>query len=568
MLPKPESCRTCRGWGWGPMGFVPPAGSGDRGVLVVCEAAGEQEAALGMPLVGKAGQQFQTLIERAGYKRDDFRLANVLSCRPPDNRISPAWADEVARSCAPNLDAEIERFRPKAILACGDYALRRLLPEVDQTITKARGYAYWSERYAVWIVPTYHPSFIMRGNFPLSIVWITDCQKAVMIAREGYAFDEVSYLMDPTPRDALAWVEGFEREGEILSFDIETPGKADEDEDELEQDRQDYMILRVSFAYKPLHAMSIPATGPYVGIIERLLSSKVDKLVWNAPFDIPRLHVSGYTINGAVHDGMIAWHILHSDLRKGLGFVGSLLLYGQPAWKHLAAKEAAYYNAVDADAALRCFLKTIDLLKETDLWRVYEEDVLRLDPVLAHMTAKGMPIDQVVREEMAKELAALEADYLSQMQGVIPESVSKLKVYKREPKETAGLEQVEVIDTVRRCPGCGLENPTKPHFKVYKKKENPCGGLEPEETEGVVTRWARRIPFVPSLAQLTTYQAALGRQVPLQGRGKERKPTMDNKAIEALRAKHPEDQLYPLVLSYREVDKIGGTYIGRWEDVD
>ena len=56
-------------------------------------------------------------------------------------------------------------------------------------------------------------------------------------------------------------------------------------------------------------------------------------------------------MNGPIHDGMVMWHLLNSDLRKGLGFVATFYCKGLPRWKHLAATEPAQYNAVDAYAA-------------------------------------------------------------------------------------------------------------------------------------------------------------------------------------------------------------------------
>jgi DNA polymerase I-like protein with 3'-5' exonuclease and polymerase domains len=78
-------------------------------------------------------------------------------------------------------------------------------------------------------------------------------------------------------------------------------------------------------------------------------------------------------------------------------------------------------------------------------------------------------------------------------------------------------------------------------------------------------QYYRLAPFKPSRDQLIRYQGVMGRIVPMTKDKKtgKMKPTMDEKAIEQLSAKHPEDPLYPLVLLYREIDKIAGTYVGR-----
>src|SRR3990167_3331602 len=86
---KPESCKTCVGWSWGCNGYVPASGTGENGVLVVAEAAGEHEQKEGMPLVGKAGYYLWQNLARIGIEREGFRIHNVLSINPNPRKILP-----------------------------------------------------------------------------------------------------------------------------------------------------------------------------------------------------------------------------------------------------------------------------------------------------------------------------------------------------------------------------------------------------------------------------------------------------------------------------------------------
>jgi hypothetical protein len=101
---------------------------------------------------------------------------------------------------------------------------------------------------------------------------------------------------------------------------------------------------------------------------------------------------------------MIAWHILHTDLPKRLGFVATFTCPWQPAWKHLSGSRPAYYNAVDADVEWRSMDFIEQELKRTGLWNVYDRDVLQLEPILVHMSEKGMPVDLEVRYDRAVKL--------------------------------------------------------------------------------------------------------------------------------------------------------------------
>jgi len=132
-------------------------GTGRSRLMFVGEAPGADEDATGVPFVGRAGQLLTKMIEAGmGLSRSDVYIANVLKCRPPGNR-NPEPA-EIA-SCRPYLDAQIALVRPSVLVALGKFAAQFLL-ETEEPISRLRG--RWGDRHGIPVMPTYHPSFLLR----------------------------------------------------------------------------------------------------------------------------------------------------------------------------------------------------------------------------------------------------------------------------------------------------------------------------------------------------------------------------------------------------------------------
>ncbi|MFN7987475.1 MAG: uracil-DNA glycosylase [Thermoanaerobaculia bacterium] len=132
-------------------------GTGRSRLMFVGEAPGADEDATGVPFVGRAGQLLTKMIEAGmGLSRKDVYIANVLKCRPPGNRNPEP--DEIA-SCRAYLDAQIGFVKPTILVALGKFAAQFLL-ETEEPITRLRG--RWGTRQGIPVMPTYHPSFLLR----------------------------------------------------------------------------------------------------------------------------------------------------------------------------------------------------------------------------------------------------------------------------------------------------------------------------------------------------------------------------------------------------------------------
>ena len=141
-------------------------------IMFVGEAPGADEDTQGVPFVGRAGQLLTKMIEAMGLSRDEVYIANVLKCRPPNNR--DPQPDEVA-SCEPFLFQQIASIQPKVIVALGAFAARTLLKTQDP-ISRLRGRVF--EYRGSSLIPTFHPSFLLRSPGYKREAW-DDLKKAL-----------------------------------------------------------------------------------------------------------------------------------------------------------------------------------------------------------------------------------------------------------------------------------------------------------------------------------------------------------------------------------------------------
>jgi DNA polymerase len=147
-------------------------GSPRAEIMFVGEAPGHDEDMQGEPFVGRAGELLTKIITAMGYKREDVYIANVLKCRPPQNRTP--LPDEIS-NCLPYLLSQIELIQPKIIVALGATAVRSLL-DVHLGITKMRG--HWYTFRDIPIMPTFHPAYLLRNPPAKKEVW--EDMKAVL----------------------------------------------------------------------------------------------------------------------------------------------------------------------------------------------------------------------------------------------------------------------------------------------------------------------------------------------------------------------------------------------------
>ena len=158
-------CTRCKLHTLGRRQIVFGVGNPDADLMFVGEAPGADEDVQGIPFVGRAGQLLTKIIEAIGLQRDDVYIANVIKCRPPQNR-NPEQ-DEVD-TCEPFLFQQIDLIRPKVIVALGTFAARALLRTLDP-ISRLRGRVY--DYRGAKLIPTFHPAYLLRNPSSKREVW-------------------------------------------------------------------------------------------------------------------------------------------------------------------------------------------------------------------------------------------------------------------------------------------------------------------------------------------------------------------------------------------------------------
>ena len=135
-------------------------GSRTADLVFVGEGPGAEEDRQGIPFVGRAGQLLTKLIEGIGMTRDDVYIANVVKCRPPGNRDPQPGEIE---SCRPYLEAQLDLLEPLVLVTLGNFATKLLLDTKDG-ITKLRGQEFTYRDGESVLIPTLHPSAVLRNG--------------------------------------------------------------------------------------------------------------------------------------------------------------------------------------------------------------------------------------------------------------------------------------------------------------------------------------------------------------------------------------------------------------------
>lgn len=134
-------------------------------LMFVGEGPGADEDEQGLPFVGRAGQLLTKMIHAMGYQRKDVYIGNIVKCRPPNNRNPEPVEIE---TCFPFLKKQIEIISPKVIVCLGKFAAQMLL-ETQIPISRLRG--KFQDKNGIAIMPTFHPSYLLRSPEMKKYVW-------------------------------------------------------------------------------------------------------------------------------------------------------------------------------------------------------------------------------------------------------------------------------------------------------------------------------------------------------------------------------------------------------------
>jgi len=171
-------CQRCK-LSAGRTNIVFGEGKADAKLMFIGEAPGKEEDRQAKPFVGDAGKMLTNLIKKMGLRREDVYIANIVKCRPPNNRDPEE--DEIT-ACRPFVEKQIEIINPTVIMALGRIAAHTLIG-TKVPITKLRGNFYSYK--GIPVMPTFHPAYLIRNPKDKWLTW-EDAQKVLeKIGRRG-----------------------------------------------------------------------------------------------------------------------------------------------------------------------------------------------------------------------------------------------------------------------------------------------------------------------------------------------------------------------------------------------
>ncbi|MFP5247034.1 MAG: uracil-DNA glycosylase [Thermoanaerobaculia bacterium] len=159
-----HNCQSCRLAGTR-TNVVFGVGNPNADLMFIGEAPGRDEDLKGEPFVGRAGQLLTDIIKAMKLARDQVYIANVIKCRPPENRNPEP--DELD-ACRPFIRRQVAIIQPKVIVTLGRFGLQSLT-EKSYAISAVRG--QWLDYNGIKLMPTYHPAYLLRNPAAKKEVW-------------------------------------------------------------------------------------------------------------------------------------------------------------------------------------------------------------------------------------------------------------------------------------------------------------------------------------------------------------------------------------------------------------
>ncbi len=375
--------------------FVPPK-AGRKDLLVIGEAAGEDEASIGEPFVGAAGRMLDGWFHKIDIPRGDLHMTNVLSCRPPGNKfpLDPkaraymplAAARETVEHCWTNHLQPLLRSRPwEKVYLIGSQALRRVTGKpslFEWGGTPLAVPAIDPERRVA--IATIHPRDLMRDAVMYPLIF-ADLKRPLEIPVEDYS-------IHPAPSALQLFA------GRPFVVDIETNIPPTE-------------IHLVSLSNNPTTATAIPFGGAYIPALADLFRTAKEIITQNGvQFDIPHLIRHGMPISldpreTTVWDTMLLHHLLWPGLPHDLGTLGRQYT-AKPYWKDWRGEgdEEAVYACRDADGTGEIYIKLRrEIERAPRLAALYHNVQVPLARICHLMTETGIMTDPAAAAKVAAE---------------------------------------------------------------------------------------------------------------------------------------------------------------------
>lgn len=393
----------------------------DAKILVVGEAPGETEVREGRPFVGPAGKMLRSFLLQVGIDPEEVRYNNICKYWPPGNKIS-AWfkngePNEQVLAGMMELDLEIKRMRPNVILACGSHPLWAMTGKArwNKKESSYVGIMDWrgsilpySGDPSIWVVPTFHPSYILQEGRSDHGTWMVDLARARMLSTTpGYvrSSDHKELVLDPRGDDLereIQWLTA--DKSKILTFDIEYIGSN---------------LLCVGMTISSDRAVCwVMHDQTDINRVREILTSGQPLCAQNGMFDCSILewHYGIECIQYLRYDTMLAAHSANPELPKGLDYLTSIYT-DQPYykdmvdWKKIKSGEQPIsdvwqYNAIDTWTTHKIMEEQLaDDLLDPAIRATFDFEMLQVRP-LWEMSKRGIRIDVDGMEKLKLTLQA------------------------------------------------------------------------------------------------------------------------------------------------------------------
>lgn len=161
---KLESCTDC-GLCHGRTNVVIGVGNPKSKIMLIGEGPGRDEDMQGYPFVGAAGQLLDKMLAAINLDRTKVYIANVVKCRPPQNRTP---LEDEAMACLPYLRAQVALIQPQIIVCLGKTAAMYV---IDREIRITRDRGIWRMKKGIWMLPTFHPAALLRDGSKKRDAW-------------------------------------------------------------------------------------------------------------------------------------------------------------------------------------------------------------------------------------------------------------------------------------------------------------------------------------------------------------------------------------------------------------
>jgi len=416
--------------------IVPPEGPRNKPrIAIVGEAPGREEELAGRPFVGPSGRLLDQMLAVAGIPRGECYITNVSKVRPPANNFTAAFYENGNRrfpttrllDLREQLWKELREVNPSIVITLGAEALAGL--GLDYSVGNYRGMMI--EHFGLRVLPTFHPSYLLRGMYHERPIVECDLRKAY---RQAICPTRPQVFLQPTPsfEDAMRMLR---MRPKRVSVDIETVNN---------------VVRCIGFGWSKHEAMSIPLmrgrsnawtldeeTQLMDAINRLLLDPYTEKVLQNMPYDRTVLaRELGLDIRNVVVDTMFAHYLLFPELPKDLGFLCSLYTDHPMYWNYdrSSTESTATYNCMDCVVTFEVAEELEKQLRERGIEKFYKDVLHRSVEKLTYVQSRGMLIDLKAREEVKTQTLGEMGDLRARIERLVgydvnpssPKQVSEL----------------------------------------------------------------------------------------------------------------------------------------------